>query len=199
MAFVQGRVDTRGNRITFSGRLSLPEFRHLLAAIHNKTTKESHKNLVLDFRSCEAAFPGPMAALSAMMLKARGDGIDATLELPKDLKLRNLFLNAGWAHLIDPLDHDESKFRGYTHVPLIQFISSAEQRAAVDKTVDAVLCSLRGLARADLAAIEWSINEITDNVLVHARSLVGGVLHLNNYKRQGRVEFVVADPGVGIP
>ena len=55
------------------------------------------------------------------------------------------------------------------------------------------------LSRSDLRALEWSINEICDNVLNHSQSTIGGIFQLNVRKKSKEVEFVVSDAGVGIP
>lgn len=44
------------------------------------------------------------------------------------------------------------------------------------------------------------MNEITDNVLVHSRSPIGGLVQVSTFQRnKKRVEYIVADAGVGIP
>ena len=55
------------------------------------------------------------------------------------------------------------------------------------------------LKRSDLAAIEWSLNEITDNVINHSESSTGGYVQLSTLKSRNIVEFVVSDAGIGIP
>jgi len=63
-----------------------------------------------------------------------------------------------------------------------------------------ILGSLTGFTRGDLAAIEWSLNEITDNVINHSKSIIGGLVQLSTFQRdRRRVEYVVCDAGVGIP
>ena len=187
-----------GNTIAVRGSLGIADYRRLLAAIHNAVTKAGYQDLVLDFRDCSAAYSGPMLALSAAVSVRRRADVDFELRLPSAIRLRNLFLNSGWAHRIDPERFGASTFKGYVHVPTIQFASPKEQSAAVNLMVDAVLCSQTELSRSDLAAIEWALNEITDNVMNHAESKVGGFVQLTNYKASGRVEIVVADPGLGI-
>jgi hypothetical protein len=60
--------------------------------------------------------------------------------------------------------------------------------------------SISGIQRSDLAAIEWSVNEITDNVLTHARTETGGLVQVTTFERnRRRVEFVVSDAGATIP
>lgn len=49
-----------------------------------------------------------------------------------------------------------------------------------------------------LRAIEWSLNEIADNVLVHAGEHASGWIQLTSYPQKEQVEFVVVDTGRGI-
>jgi hypothetical protein len=63
-----------------------------------------------------------------------------------------------------------------------------------------LLSALSNFDRTHLQGIEWSLNEITDNVLNHSESAVGGFVQVTNFARESqRVEFAVCDAGVGIP
>ncbi len=64
--------------------------------------------------------------------------------------------------------------------------------------MDIVIRSME-LQRDFITALEWSLNEITDNVLNHANSDPGGLVQVSSFRDQHRVEFVVADAGRGIP
>src|SRR3546814_3921186 len=62
------------------------------------------------------------------------------------------------------------------------------------------LGAIPDLARSDFAALEWSINEITDNVIVHSESPIGGLVQVSTFVRNQKVvEYIVADAGLGIP
>lgn len=53
--------------------------------------------------------------------------------------------------------------------------------------------------RTQLKALEWALNEITDNVLNHAESPIGGLVQIQSFPSRNRVSFYVADAGLGIP
>ena len=55
------------------------------------------------------------------------------------------------------------------------------------------------LGRDLIRALEWSINEITDNVLNHSESLDGSLVQLNTFGEEHKIRFVVADAGRRIP
>lgn len=193
-------IQTRKNVLAVSGKLGIGDYRRVLGAIHTLVRRKGYQDIILDFTSCVGTYAGPVLAIAATAARLRREGVDTDLRIPRtNIRLRNLFLNAGWAHAIDPEHHDRSRFRGYRHVPVINFTSPQEQHKAITTMVDAILCSMTGLDRSDLATIEWSLNEVTDNVLVHADSDVGGFVHLQNFKERKLVEFAVVDPGVGIP
>ena len=194
------QISRAANRIRVSGPLSHSDFYALLAVIYDASTRLGYKDLILDFAGCVAAFAGPMLALCAQVMLLRAKGVEIELVLPQKEELAKLFRNTNWARFLDPTRHAESRFKGYTHVPAIQYTTTAEQSRAVNVMVNAVLGSMTDFARTDFAAIEWSLNEITDNVLVHARSALGGLVQVSTFHRQRRrVEFVVCDAGVGIP
>jgi len=188
------------NRIIINGEFGIAHFHRLLATLHTATEKLGYKDLVIDFSQCVAAFPGPMLAICSQIVEARDRGIAVRLVLPVAAKLASLFRNANWAYLCDPESHERSKFQGHTHVPATTFASPAEQAGAVASIIDVILGALTGVNRADFAAIEWSLNEITDNVLTHSRAKRGGIVQVATFqKMRRRVEFVVCDAGVGIP
>lgn len=193
-------MHTLGNRISIDGALRTKDVRRVLAAMHNLTVNQGYKDIELDLSECTAAFGGPMLALAAYSERYLINGIDIDLILPKDAILQRLVLNANWAHLIDPRRYDPSRYTGRTQVPAIKYGSGAEHFAAVQSVMSKMLSILAEFDRSHLKAIEWSLNEITDNVLNHARSPIGGLLQVTNFSGRSRfVEFIVCDAGIGIP
>ena len=193
-------ITTKGNSIVLAGPFEIVDFHHLLATMHDRIEKRGYQDVVLDFSNCTATFAGPMSAICAQACKFHLKSIEFELIIPKKENLGRLFKNANWAYLIDPVRYEKSSFRGLTQVPITQFFKPEEQTAAVNTILDKILGSLTGFTKDDLAAIEWSLNEITDNVINHAHSDVGGFVQLSIFSRnQKRVEYVVCDAGIGIP
>jgi anti-sigma regulatory factor (Ser/Thr protein kinase) len=126
-------------------------------------------------------------------------GVDTMLELPDDSTLSRLFKNSNWAYLIDPRQFEQSQYFSDKHIPAVSYSNSDTHYQAVNQVVDKLLSSLEGFSRDQLAALEWAINEITDNVLNHASSPIGGIVQLTTKSKSNIVEFVVCDAGVGIP
>ncbi len=130
----------------------------------------------------------------------RDAGVEFHVELPQKIELARLFRNANWAHFLAPDENPPSEFKGFTQVPATHFTNDIEQRQAVNRILNGILGAIPDLDRRELSALEWSVNEITDNVLVHSRSPIGGLIQVSTFQRANkRIEYVVADAGVGIP
>jgi hypothetical protein len=82
----------------------------------------------------------------------------------------------------------------------MQYHTAEDQYQAVTLVTEKMLSALSDFDRSHLKAIEWSLNEITDNVINHSQSPIGGLLQITNFGRvQKVVEFCVCDAGIGIP
>lgn len=173
----------------------------LLSSIHHAINKAGYSEIELDFSTCHSAFQNAMLSICAQIMAYRKSDVYFTLIPPENTKLLNLFKNTGWAYFIDPRRFEPPIYRSYSsRVPVTQYQSSKEQQDAVNKIVNVILGAIPQMQRSDFAAFEWSINEITDNVLVHSESPIGGLIQLSTFqKNQKQVQFVVADAGVGIP
>lgn len=195
-----GWLHGKNNRLELSGAFVDPSLlRRISAAFHNLTGKSGYQEIDLDFRDCTKVYPGMMVGLCALASKYRRDGIEIGIRLPTAKWLRNLFINSGWAYLINPEAQPQTQYTGVHHLGCVQFASSTEQQQLVNRFVSTLLGVVANLRREDLAAIEWSINELTDNVLNHAESLVGGVVHLSHFRKSSLIDFAIGDAGVGIP
>jgi len=196
----QGYIKTEDKNVLVIGKLGVEDFHRFLAAIHDRVQERGYRDVVLDFSDCTATFAGPMLAVCAQIINLRQKGVEISLVLPKKANMERLFVNTNWAHIIDPVRNEASRFKGFSQVPVTHFSSASDQHKAVNAIMDAMLKSLTDFSRGDLAAIEWSVNEITDNVINHSNSQTGGLVQLTTFKReQHRVEYAVCDAGIGIP
>lgn len=195
-----GRLHGKDNHLQFSGHfVDAADVRRIAAAFHNLTGKLGYTDVDLDFRGCTRVFPGMMVGLCALASKYRTDGVEISLRLPSATYLRNLFINSGWAYLINPENQPRSRYSGVHHLGCLQFSSPTEQQQLVSRFVNTLLGMVENLRREDLAAIEWSLNELTDNVLNHADCRAGGVVHLSHFRKANLIDFSIADAGAGIP
>ena len=195
-----GQIQRENNRIKVVGHYGDQDLRYLLSNVYYGVGRAGFSEIILDFSECSHATAPTMLATCAQMLGHCVVGCDISLELPKEPKLRRLFLNANWANLIDPQRYEQSHFRGYTQIPATQYNNPEQQHSAVNTILNAILGAVRGLKRSDFAAFEWSVNEITDNVLTHSESAIGGLVQVSTFQRDKKiVQYIVADAGRGIP
>ncbi len=197
---VDSLIIRQQNRVIFRGAFRIDDLTRPLASLHQAVQDAGYQDVVLDFSACTAAFAGPMLALCAQVMNLRNSKIDIEVIEPQDVKLARLFKNANWLHFLSPRRSEPSAFIGYTQVPATNFTNADEQQKAVNRIVNAILGAIPDIERKELAALEWSVNEITDNVLNHAKSKIGGLVQVSTFQRaRKRVEYIVADAGVGIP
>jgi anti-sigma regulatory factor (Ser/Thr protein kinase) len=194
------RIFRSGNKVVFEGKFLMNDMLRPLVELHQAVQDAGYRDLILDFSRCTAAFAAPMLALCAQVMRLQHSRVDVELIWPVDEKLARLFRNANWAHFIEPRNCPPSEFKGHSQVPATHFSNGKEQQRAVNRIVNAILGAIPDLNRKELSALEWSINEITDNVLNHSQSPIGGLVQVSTFQRtRKRVEYIVADAGVGIP
>jgi hypothetical protein len=133
---------TAQNRLRIAGPFRSKDVRRVLAAAHNLVTALGYRDIEFDFSECTAAFSGPMLAVAAVSERYLADSIDVDLTLPKPERLARLFLNANWAHLIDPRRYEPSSYRGGSQIPAARYNSADEQTVAVNRVVSKILSAL---------------------------------------------------------
>lgn len=171
----------------------------VVATLYNLIEKQGYQDIVLDFSRATSLAAGFLLPIIVTARSYRINKVDFDLILPEDRKACGLFINTNWANLIKPESFEDRSGRSQHHYPATQFRSHEEQFAVVDGSMAMMLQSLPGLDRARFNALEWSLNEITDNVLNHSASAIGGVVQVITYPKKQRIEFYVCDAGDTIP
>lgn len=194
-----GRISREGNNIIFAGSFRQEHLLTACASLYQATTNAGYTDIILNFEKCSSTFAAPMLGLCARAIKLRGEGIEIKLKLPQNKSLATLFKSANWAYFIAPEYNSESKYRGYGQVPARLFSNIDEQHDVLNEITLAILGMMPNAERGDLAALEWSLSEITDNVLWHSESEFGGLIQLTHYEKSNKLEYVIADAGAGIP
>ncbi len=156
-------------------------------------------DIQLDFSTCTFTHAPPMLALATASEYYQENKVDFELILPLEQGLQRLFRNSNWAHIIEPKKFPPSEYSSPVHMPALRYRTSDEQHRLVDDILNKILSSITDFNRSHFKALEWSLNEITDNVLVHSESPRGGLIQLTAMKNIKKIEFVVSDSGIGIP
>ena len=189
-------VVRKDNLIRFVGRVDEPAHRQFMWCVHECLSR-GYVDVVLDFSTCESAFPRGMLPILSSADTLRRDTIDISISLPEDTKLERLFLNTNWAHLLEPERFQQSDTVHDRHMASQRFTDFEQQQALVNMFMDIVMRNMI-LDRRIIAGLEWSINEITDNVLNHAMCKEGGIIHVSTFSDSHKVAFGVSDSGRGI-
>ena len=159
--------------------------------------RKGHAGLTLDFAGALRAYPEGMIQIIALTDQLRRENVHFDVILPTDRHLVRVFEASNWAHFISPLIHEPTASSFEHHLPLRRYRTGEEQRAIVDESIELLLHQIK-VEREILHALEWSLNEITDNVLVHAEAPEGGLVQVTTFREQRRVQLVVSDGGRGI-
>lgn len=163
----------------------------------SKFRNSSEKKLVIDFSYVTNAYPNGMLPIIATVQKLRLEGKVVHILLPKDDYTRRIFRAVNWAHFLAPNYFEKSESTHDKHLVTTQFTTAPEQVKAIDALMDVVIRNME-LPRDIISGLEWSINELTDNVLNHSQSEVGGFVQATTYIQEGIIAFAVADAGIGI-
>lgn len=186
--------------ITLTGFLGSKEVFQFAKCLFVLISKKGYKDIELNFTHAYPVRESFMVPALAIIRDARLHGVQFELVHPANASAKSIFHNANWEYLIDDTKYMPSTYVGEGHLPASVYKNADEQTQAVDKIMSMILKSVQ-LNRKQLVALEWSINEITDNVLNHAQSELGGIVQASSVVVSGKqfVEFVVADAGMGIP
>jgi anti-sigma regulatory factor (Ser/Thr protein kinase)/anti-anti-sigma regulatory factor len=186
----------RDNTVVISGKVNSYNVKDFCAAIYLfKQTQE--KNLTIDFSSVIYAYPNGMLPIISTIQKLKESNIDIYIKLPNNDHTRRLFRAVNWAYFLSPEQFEKSESTHDRHLVTTNFKTALEQKNAVDDLMEVILRNME-LPRDIISALEWSINELTDNVLNHSQSTIGGFVQATTYPNEGIIAFAVADAGRGI-
>ncbi len=190
-------VKRSGNIFKFPKKIDAMAHRDYLQCLYETREHPGFSEIVLDFSSSIKAYSSGMIPLLCNTEILRENSIDVSIQLPADKRLQRLFLNTNWAHFIQPDKYALSVASHNRHLSVQKFKNDSEQYSLVTSLLDIVMRNL-SLSRDIIAGLEWSINEITDNVLNHSDSKYGGFVQVSTFKEHQHVDVAVGDSGRGI-
>ena len=190
-------VKRKDNRLIFTKSVNPYAHRQFMWCLSD-CLERGYQDIILDLSLCQRAFPNGVLPVIAGVDALRRDGIDVYVILPANEDLHRLFANTNWAHLLEPESYSESTTVHPRHAPARRFRDAEQQHTLVGEALEVLLGGITSLQRDDLGALEWSMNEITDNVLTHADCDLGGILQVSTFENAGKVAVGVTDSGRGI-
>jgi hypothetical protein len=189
---------TDGNHIYFEGKVQ-GDPPPCTAALYNIAQKQGYQDITLDFSDATFLAAEFMIPIITICRSYRSDKVDFEIILPNDRSTANLLKNTNWAHIICPEKFESNADRNINHLSARQFLNSDQHYTVVDDSISVILQSVPGIDRSRLKALEWALNEITDNVLNHSESSIGGIVQVMTFPKRRRVDFYVCDAGITIP
>ena len=192
------KFHTEGNRFIFSNGPDA-NFLSVSATLYNIVHKSNNTEIIFDFSQVRYLEPRIVVPLINIARSYRIENVHFEIITPEDRKLRELFHNANWSHLIAPEKYEPRDDKNLKHLSAIQYRAGDEQYSAVDRCLQTIIRSIPGVNRKAVRALEWSLSEITDNVLNHAESHIGGILQVMTFPKRKLIEIYVCDAGMGIP
>jgi hypothetical protein len=184
------------NRIIFENKVNAQSHREYMGMI-NYCLKDGYDHIVYDFSQVINGYPNGMVPIITTTDLLKRKGIKITVRMPRDIDTFRLFLTTNWAFLLCPDKFREEKTKHNRHLKTVRYFDSTTQQNIVNEILDVLLRSMK-LERSVFTGLEWSINEITDNVLNHSNSKDGGICQVSTFPSNNSVSFSVADSGVGI-
>ena len=182
-----------GKPVSCSGVFQYREYLDVLKVVN---AMPSPSQLELDLSHVAFAHPSGMAPLIALVQSLTSEGWAFDLVLPADDHLSDYFTKAGWVAGIQG-DAPPPRRKGSSYLPLAPYDDHQTLNPLINDIVDH-LVSTAVYETGVIDAIAWSLNEIADNVLLHAGEKVRGWIQMIELPKKSLIEFVVVDCGRGI-
>lgn len=154
-------------------------------------------SVTVNFKYVRKVFADGMLPVICIIDDLRETGVHVKVQLPEDYETRRLFRSVNWAHYLSPEQYDKSDSIYDRHLVTRRFENAEEQQKSVNDFMDVVLRTMK-IPKDIISGLEWSINEITDNVLNHSESKHGGIIQASTHYKDNKILFAVADSGIGI-
>ena len=188
------------HHLKFSGSMGFNSYPKVLEKIYFLSEKNNVKYIILDFSMIERIINCEMLPIIAAVIDYRENRkTNFKLILPKNDYWKKLFLNTNYAHYIEPKSFDRTNLDSLSNFPATVFKGDDLRSQNVSDIMNIILQTITKISRESFRHLEWALNEITDNVLLHSESQIGGLIQMNQFPKKKIFEFTVADFGVGIP
>ena len=191
---MSGSRVTLNKPIAFEGVFGYREFAQFLNVV-NRVPPGS--TLEIDLYDVGFAHPNGMAPLIATIDDLTQQGWHFDVVLPEDQLLDSYFETVGWVAGIEGSEAPAFR-RGRSYIPLSPYEDHDELNPLVNRIVDH-LAETTVFESGVLDAMAWSLNEIADNVLLHAGEGVRGWIQMVEQPGKHLLEMVIVDRGCGIP
>jgi anti-anti-sigma regulatory factor/anti-sigma regulatory factor (Ser/Thr protein kinase) len=190
-------IFTQQSSIYIAGSLKLEHIPELMEEVRKLVSEARYPRITLNLERLENAYGSALTVLLARIKYLQANQIDVDVKEPLEQRAlgqlqRSNFMSHAFGHKL------RVSFRPDRPLPIFWYKDADEQGHAVNCATESLLFQIPNLDRSQLRAAQWAFSEITDNVLNHARSMVGGFAHSHINHQLKMIEFVVADAGIGV-
>jgi anti-sigma regulatory factor (Ser/Thr protein kinase) len=168
-----------------------------LAPLLLEVERSEGDDVVVDLSGLMFASTGAMVPLIALAERLRTENRRVTVVEPTDPLEAEYCRKAGWIDALQGDSPEQAQWRRRTFLPIARFQDHIALNEAVTAALE-VVTSVAVYPPGVLRAVEWVVNELADNVLVHAGAGVAGWMQVIANPQVGRLSFTVADTGRGI-
>lgn len=156
--------------------------------------RDSPQRVLIDLASPRFFSPGGIVPLIALIDDLAAANWEIDVQCPTGDHMAHYWESTGWKAAIhgDPPPKPSSRT---TYTPLESYSKSYELNEIVNTVMD-VLSKVTEYPTGVLGSVEWILQEIADNVLVHSQAK--GWVQTVSRPEKGLVDLIVVDRGLGI-
>jgi hypothetical protein len=185
------------NVISFPQKINSSIIADFVSAVNEWLNLRKHDALNLDFQGVLNPYSSGMLAIIATVVDLRVKSYKINVLLPNDKRSKKLFIDKNWAHFLNPEQFSKSESVLHRHMVIKQFSDFTDIPVIINDFMDIVLRTMK-IPKDIFSALEWSVNEVCDNVINHSDSKIGGFAEVTTYTKNDMISFCVADAGRGI-
>lgn len=191
-------VEQDGRKVVFSSELQGRDLSPAIASLYYATKAQDQNRVVLDMSGVTRAYPDFMVPIICDVKRHEVQGVGFEVVLPDDAAARRFFDSANYSVLLTG-EGELNRASTGQNLPAIPFRDEDEQFEVVNLLAEWMLAVTVIDGREDLQAFEWAVAETTDNVITHSEAPFGGLAQATYFPAANSVQFVICDPGIGIP
>lgn len=177
----------------FSGNFERHSFRSITRRLYGESTPSV---LSLDLQKVVYSYATAVVPLISLSRYLESQGTEVEILFPFDDSYWDI---AGWKQVLKGEEAPKID-AGKSYVPVQAYSDSSELNGIVTAVMDVLSRHITCLPGV-LDSVAWTLNELADNVLVHAgepETPVEGFIQVVSHPEQEQVDLVVSDYGRGI-
>ena len=175
-----------------NGPLNYNAYRHFLITF-NEWSKD---DIVLDLREIRGIYPSGVATFGSLLYELKNSGRQIQVIYPTSPQLHSYLDKTGFISVVENgTSIAPPKTSG--RLPLTKYTNGDELNQVIDSALSTVASSGE-LPKGVLDTLEWTLNELADNVLVHSGANPIGWIQLVHTLSRNELEFAIVDRGRGV-